>query len=164
MPASEHPRPATVRPPLHGPVPRTARRLLVVVAYVGYALLVLAWSFLPAPAKWFPIVPLGLAVVTAAGLLLAPRLLGVSDGADDELDERQLAVRNRTYLNAYRVLGLLVILAALYHMIAVSSERGALWLPRSDLAAQGLFWGAWLVAVTLPAALAAWTEPDPEEA
>lgn len=161
MPASDRARPATVRPPLHGPVPRAARRLLVLVAYVGYALLVLAWSFLPAPAKWLLIAPLGLAVITAAGMLLAPRLLGISDGADNELDERQLAARNRTYLAAYRVLGVLALLSALYYMVATSD--GKWWLPRTDRETQALFWGVWLVAVTLPAALAAWTEPDPLE-
>lgn len=139
------------------PVPRRARRALVLVSYLGYAAMVLAWSLLDAPGRWLLVLPLGLAVATAAGLLLAPQLLGVSDGPDEALDERQIAQRNEHYLNAYRGLGALVVLAAAYYLFASGGEW---WLPRSELEVQAFFWGTFIVAVTLPTAVAAWSEED----
>ena len=46
------------------------------------------------------------------------------------LDERQQQVRNLNYLNAYRILGLLVVCTALYWYIAADS--GQFWLPKSS--------------------------------
>lgn len=139
------------------PVPRRIRRTLILVAYLGYLGVVLAWSLLDPPGRWLLVLPLGLAAVVGTGMLLMPQVLGVSDGTEAMLDERQLALRNRTYLNAYRVLGALVVLGALYVMLAHGSGW---WLPRTNLALQAVFWGVWLLAVTLPTAILAWSEPD----
>lgn len=143
--------------PAFQPVPRAVRRTLILAAYLGYLGMVLAWSLLDPPARWFLVLPLGLIAVVAGGGLLMPQILGVSDGADAMLDERQTALRNRAYLNGYRVLGALTILAALYCMLA---QGAGWWLPRTDLALQAVFWGVWLLVTTLPTALLAWTEPD----
>jgi hypothetical protein len=142
------------------PVARRTRRVLVLTAYLGYAAMLLAWTLLEQPVRWLFVLPLGLAAILAMGMLLMPQLLGVSEGADEQLDERQIALRNRTYLNAYRVLGALVVLSALYYMLA---QGGGWWLPRSDLETQAFFWGSWLIALTLPTAITAWTEPDLRE-
>ena len=136
---------------------RRTRRALVLTTYLGYLGMVLAWSVLEQPLRWLFVLPLGFAAILAMGLLLMPQLLGISEGADEQLDERQVAVRNRTYLNAYRILGALVILTALYYMLA---QGGGWWLPSSDLETQAFFWGSWLLALTLPTALTAWSEPD----
>lgn len=139
---------------------RAARRGLVIACYGGYATMCLAWSVLPHPWRWLAVVPLGLAAVMAMGMLLMPALLGTSDGADGELDERQLARRNAGYLNAYRLLAGTVTLAAIYAYIAADAERLRLWLPRTDNELNATFWGFWLLALTLPAAVIAWTEPE----
>lgn len=141
----------------HTPVgiSRSGRRALVLTAYLGYLGLVVAWTVLEHPWRWLLVLPLGLAAIVAMATLLMPRLLGTSDGADAELDERQLALRNHAYLNAYRILGALVLLLALYYMMATGSGW---WLPRTDLETQAAFWGIYLVATTLPAALIAWNE------
>lgn len=118
------------------PVARRTRRALVLTAYLGYAAMLLAWTLLEQPVRWLFVLPLGFAALLAMGMLLMPQLLGVSEGADEQLDERQIALRNRTYLNAYRVLGALVVLTALYYMLA---QGGSWWLPRSDLETQALF-------------------------
>lgn len=142
------------------PVSRRTRRALVLTTYLGYLAMTLAWAFLDAPLRWVLVIPLGFAALIALGMLMMPRILGTSDGADADLDERQLQTRNRAYLAAYRVLGVSVMLAALYYMMARGS---GLWLPTTDLETQALFWGAWGFALTLPSAMLAWTEPDAEE-
>lgn len=142
-------------------VPRRTRRALVLTMYLGYLAMTLAWAFLDAPLRWLLVIPLGLAALISLATLMMPRLLGTSDGADDDLDERQLQTRNKAYLAAYRVLGVSVMLAALYYMMARGS---GLWLPTTDLETQALFWGAWGFSLTLPSAMLAWNEPDADEA
>lgn len=137
---------------------RRVRRALVVACYLGYAGMVGAWALLDHPWRWLFVVPLGLCAIWAMGTLLAPAMLGVSDGADADLDERQIQSRNRAYLWAYRTLGASVMLAALYYMIATDAGW---WLPRSWNELQAFFWGVWLLAATLPTAILAWTEADP---
>ena len=97
---------------------------------------------------------LGLLVLTAVAKLLQPLRLGISDGPDAALDERQIAARNGQYLNAYRVLGAFTVFLALYFMLA---QDGNWWLPHSLAESQLVFWAVWIFAVTLPTALIAWT-------
>ncbi|MDX2005776.1 MAG: hypothetical protein SFU83_10910 [Meiothermus sp.] len=104
------------------------------------------------------LIVLGLVVSFLAMLqLLQGHKLGISDGPDAELDERQLQVRNLAYLNAYRILAALVVL-----LLAGAS---VFWvyvrqLPDS-IALTSFFWLIILTAVALPNALLAWLEPDP---
>ena len=140
---------------------QSIRRAIVLICYMGYAAMVASWAAFEQPLRWVFVIPLGLVCILAMGSLMMPQLLGVSDGSEKMLDERQLKLRNQTYLNAYRVLGTLVMLTALYAYIAADS--GTWWLPKSSLELQAVFWGIWLVALTLPTAIAAWTEPDPLE-
>ncbi|GGO38912.1 hypothetical protein GCM10008949_46220 [Deinococcus humi] len=73
-----------------------------------------AWVFIDSLWRWALVIPLGIVTLLAFGAQLRPGALVTSDGAGAELDERQLQVRNTAYLNAYRSLGTLVILGALY--------------------------------------------------
>jgi len=98
---------------------------LVLACYLGYAGMVGAWALLDHPWRWLFVVPLGLGAIWAMGMLLAPSMLGVSDGSDADLDERQIQARNRAYLWAYRTLGASVMLAALYYMIATERDGGS---------------------------------------
>jgi hypothetical protein len=82
----------------------------------------------------------------------APRL------ADKELDERLLQVKNQAYRTAYL---LLAPAAAISWLLSL----GALQLEPNDLGrvvATVLVFGFALVAGTLPTAIVAWREPDPE--
>lgn len=101
---------------------------------------------------------LGLLVLTAVARLLQPQRLGISDGPDAALDERQIAARNGHYLNAYRVLGAFTVFLALYFMLA---QDGNWWLPHNLTESQLVFWAVWIFAVALPTALIAWTEGEP---
>lgn len=136
---------------------RTNRRVLVLTAYLGFLALILAWTLIDQPWRWLLVLPLGFATLRAFGLLLLPKTLGTSDGTDDDLDERQLQVRNHGYLNAYRVLGFLVTLSALYYFIA--GDTGW-WLPTTENERTAFFWGTWGLTMALPASILAWTEPD----
>ncbi|WP_295820927.1 hypothetical protein [uncultured Deinococcus sp.] len=142
------------------PRPLAVRRRLVLAAYLGYAALLLAWTLLPRPWNLLVAGIVGVLTVAAGGNLMRPRHLGISDGPDTLLDERQLRIRNEAYLNAYRVLGLLFIVVPLYAMIGLDNGW---WLPRTFNELQAVFWGALLLASTLPSAILAWTEPDLRE-
>jgi hypothetical protein len=138
---------------------RRVRRALVIGCYGGYALFVLAWVVTATPLREVLTLLLGLLCVTCMGMLLMPNVLGVSDGMETLLDERQRAFRHRAYVRAYALLSGLVVATALYTFIAVDSGR--LWLPQGGLSLQAVFWGVLLLVLTLPTALIAWTEPEP---
>jgi hypothetical protein len=140
------------------PIKQNVRRAIVMACYLGGILMAFGW-LLEQPLRWFVVIPCGFACILSMGLLLMPYVLGVSDGTDEMLDERQLQHRNKTYLDAYRILGLLVMFAALYFYIAGTS--GKWWLPKSEYEMNVVFWGTMLLVITLPTALAAWSEPDP---
>lgn len=93
----------------------------------------------------------------AAIRLLQPKQLGISDGPDSELDERQLQVRNQAYLNAYRILGAFVVVGLAFASIFWNQVRQ---LPDS-ITLSAFFWLIILLAISLPAALLAWLEPSP---
>ena len=150
---THRPRPAQ-RSPL---LPLAQRRIRVVVTYLGFLLMTFAWSFIEKPWHWLLVVPMGILMLLAFSGLVQTHKMGTSDGADGELDERQLQVRNVGYLNAYRGLGFLVVLFALYYYIA--GDTGW-WLPTTENERTAFFWGTWGVALTLPTAILAWTEPD----
>jgi hypothetical protein len=140
-------------------LPRGARRAVVATCYLGYVAMIVCWATLPQPARWFLVIPLGLACVLAMGLLLMPYVLGISDGPDKLLDERQVRRRNETYLNAYRGLGALVVLGSAYATVASGNDW--LWMPSTFEQTQAIAYGAWGLALTLPTAIGSWAEPDP---
>lgn len=140
------------------PPTRIARRAIVLTCYLGAIIMALGWT-LEQPLRWFVVIPFGFTCILTMGSLLMPYALGVSDGGDEMLDERQQQARNLNYLNAYRILGLLTMFMALYWYIATDSGR--FWLPKTSYEINVVFWGVMLVCITLPTAIAAWTEPDP---
>lgn len=76
---------------------------------------------------------------------------------DSALDERERALRDRAYRRAYSIAGAAVLLGLVYVQFAFDSDdRIRFWLPASFDEASRLFWGAFLVLVTLPAAILAW--------
>ena len=82
----------------------------------------------------------------------APRL------ADAELDERLLQVKNQAYRSAYQVLAPVAVI------VWALSLAGQQWLPADQGRADAtvLLFGVALLASTLPTAIVAWREPDPE--
>jgi uncharacterized membrane protein len=82
----------------------------------------------------------------------APRL------ADAELDERLLQVKNQAYRRAYLVLAPLATSAWILSLGAMQ------WQPNEQglTVAIALLFGVAMLAGTLPTAIVAWQEPDPE--
>lgn len=110
---------------------------------------------------WLAVAPL-IVTATLYFKLVMPIAQALTEKKDRELDERQLAARNRAYFHAFRILGLVVFGAVLYGALAAGAVESELPTPRtiSDFGTLGV-----LVAFlldSLPAAAAAWAEPDPE--
>ena len=142
---------------------RRMRRRVVVAMYGGWLLvaaIVTLWS--QTSQGWF----WALEVVALATTMFqivwfvwlgrtyvnAPRL------ADTELDERLVQVKNQAYRRAYLVLAPVAVVVWLMSMAALE------WQPNDQgrTLATILFLGVGLLAGTLPTAIVAWQEPDPE--
>jgi hypothetical protein len=96
--------------------------------------------------------------------LLLPIMRELTAKKDPELDERQLAVRNRAYYYAYGILAGVFGLSVLYAMVATlpGSAGGAdLPMPSTLNAFTLLILLISHLAISLPASVVAWTEPDP---
>jgi hypothetical protein len=80
---------------------------------------------------------------------------------DGSLDERELAVRNRSYRVAYSAYAAITLLPVVYVSIAI--DHPSLWLPRTYDEVSRIVWGLILVGGTLPSALLAWDDRPLEE-
>ena len=130
---------------------QSARRWLVIsfflvpfVAGVGAGYLNSIWSLVFAP---FAIVPI-LCFIWLVGSTGAR-----ADSPDEFLDEREIAVRNETYLNAFRILG--AILALGFGLLT--------FFPDLPISAKNVFALLFPIALLLPTLTLAWTQPDPLE-
>ncbi len=142
--------------------PRGARRWTVVGLVTSWLVSLVARS------PWFEATAgtLVRGVLTIAGLLLlfwfAARnyraAKAIADDADAQLDERQLALRNRTYLDAYRIVGAAVVAWAAYLSIAADSKR--FWFPATPYVWMLIFETTLVLAIFTPSVLLTWREPD----
>jgi uncharacterized membrane protein len=82
----------------------------------------------------------------------APRL------ADLELDERLVQVKNRAYRHAYLVFAPVAAIAWLVSLAAVEWQRN----DQGKVEATVLLFAVAMLGGTLPTAIVAWQEPDPE--
>lgn len=135
--------------------PRTARTLSVgvVVALVGGYLGAAAVSE-PAPA-----IDIGLAVLKLTGLVGAILLFLSSYGqmsqrAERELDEREVAVRNRAYVLTHQIMVIALFLAFFW---VESAAKLGLWLPAPDELGN-LITAFALSSMAMPAAILAWRD------
>lgn len=83
-----------------------------------------------------------------------------------QLDERELAERNRAAYGAHAIFASLVLMGVIYLMIAMDlAAKGMLmlWLPETSDHWNGIFWGLLLAALTLPGAVLAWGKGSPED-
>ena len=140
---------------------QSKRRAIVLTCYLG-AIIAAIGMVLAENSTWMQaliIAPFTVASVIAMGLLLQPHRLGISDGPDETLDERQRQARNKTYLAAFRILGSCVMFGALYWYTASETNLN-LWLPSTSLERNIVFCVITILAITLPTAMTAWNEPD----
>jgi hypothetical protein len=76
-----------------------------------------------------------------------------ADSPDEFLDEREIAVRNETYLNAFRILG-----AVITFGFGVFT-----FFPDVPISAKNVFAILFPIALLLPTFTLAWTQPNPLE-
>lgn len=144
------------------------RRAVVVALYTSY--LALVACFAGAGRSGMGLVLLAALIPVAAVLIWSFLALSqialpyTSEGVGvvlPELDERQLQVRDRAFYRAYQMLSSMAGLWIVYETIARTSKRQWFWVPVSFDEYQAIVWGYLLLAMTLPSAVIAWTEPDP---
>jgi len=142
---------------------RRMRRRVVVAMYGGWlviAAIVLVWSL--NSRTWFSAMML-LVLTTSLFQLIwfvwlgrtyvnAPRL------PDAELDERLLQVKNQAYRRAYLIVAPVTVVAWILSLAALQ------WQPNDEgrIMAVALVVASGLAVGTLPTAIVAWQEPDPE--
>lgn len=141
--------------------PRHVRRRNIVLLAVSYPLAsLILWTTLR-ESSFF-----ALAHLTSTVLILwflAIERVGrvgkaIGDDIDGRLDERQLAVRNAAYLDAYRIASGIVLLGVIW--IALGLDLGLWWVPSTYDEWNIIFWGLFIYLMTLPSAFLAWREPD----
>lgn len=143
---------------------RAHRRLLVVSTYTGLILGAVGDIF----ARWNS--GSGLPALSMAGLLFFAGAAGslvlvvrFSQGArDPQIDERQRAVRDRSYRLAYQVLiaGYCIILFGVSFLQLAFEYDLVAGLASSSTTVMSFLL---ILLMTLPSAMAAWSEPDPPE-
>lgn len=143
---------------------RSSRRLLVVAIYFG---LFAYTAETPIGGNSWWIFAAGLlgigATMVIYGSLLLPFTQKIADKKESELDERQVAIRNRAHRTAYQILGSLVIVALVYTQISLDYFSNSPWAPSitEDSMTAVALGAIWLI-ITLPTSIIAWTEPDVE--
>ncbi len=139
---------------------RTHRRIAVLATYLGYLAMIGVWfvaSSYRSVGLFIVVSVLGIVMLSGLGVLLTSWIWSAANAPDPELDERQQRVRDRAYLHSYQTFAGLVTLAGFY--AAVAWDNGW-WLPATWNHVQAVMWGVLLLALTLPAAVVAWREPD----
>lgn len=146
-------------------LPRSSRRLLAALAVAGYPVAVLFLT--QAPQLGVPAPVAGGVALIGIGITLFAMWRcyafrgKLAQAPDDRLDEREIRIRDRAYLESYR----LFVLAVLVALVAVAIIPDVLDRPITlDYATLNWFiMGAILVSLALPSAVVAWVEPDVDE-
>ncbi len=133
-----------------------AMRALTATALAGYPLGALMKALSPWDAAALQMGGWALILVAliAAAPILTSQVQRIVGDRPADLDEFELALRQRALSLAYSLFATLVLLALLYAGIA--SDAGW-WLPRGHDAWNGLFWGAVLYAMLIPPTVLAWS-------
>lgn len=148
---------------------QSGRRTLVVATYAGYALLVgsLVLGRTLHPGFGLAAVPSGVVFALALWHLVRatrPYSDEMAGTKLPEFDERQDMVRGRANVRAYQIFSGVATLWIFYQALATDLRRKfPVWLPSTWDEHQVVVWTTLLLALTLPAAIVAWTEPDPVE-
>lgn len=131
--------------------PQGRRRSLVMLFVLGLVAYVMGG---PLALPWLTLA--GLTVLLGVAVLLRITTRGVADLPTDALDERQVMVRNATYVSAYRLTGSFFAVLALVCV-------GLAWMGQqavsTDVAMQVLF-GCLFASMAIPSCVVAWTEQE----
>jgi hypothetical protein len=142
---------------------RRERRMAVVIAIGGYAASVITVWLLERfnASSWWLALPIAVEVITLIAIFRIcyndADSWHVANARDDQLDERQLRVRNRATVWSYRIVAAGAGLAAIY---GVTAHEQGYWFPTGSGQLQAIMWAVLLGTLILPAGFVAWTEPD----
>ena len=140
---------------------RRFRRRLVVGTYGGWlvvAVIVMLISKTSDSFSWIFPVLIANSLVILVWLGRRTYLNREVLAGDAGLDERLVQNRNQAFRRAFQVFGVVVILAGPLSGVALAMQPGKQGIIDGTL----IYFGITLLAVTLPTAIWAWSEPDPE--
>ncbi|MBI1251401.1 MAG: hypothetical protein GC189_08010 [Alphaproteobacteria bacterium] len=106
------------------------------------------------------------ASLAAFALLAGSSLQRQAQEPESQLDERERFERNRAAYVAFSAFAGLVLLGVFYIVIAndlAEAGKAELWIPQTSAHWNAVFWGLMLLALTLPAAVLAWSSGDAED-
>jgi hypothetical protein len=144
-------------------LPRRIRRPLAVVAVVGYPAAVFCWTIAQ---TWLGLAPpvggiAGLALILGS-LFAMWRIYAfrshLAQAPDAQLDERQVQIRDRAYLDSYRIfVGVTLVALVLLGLVPGMVDKP---LTLTFDVVNWFVTGAVLISLVLPSAVVAWREPD----
>lgn len=136
------------------------RRLLVTLMYLG--LVAYGGAVVLGGERWWVLLSFGpLFVAIAIHFRFILPIAKEVNKKIPNLDERQLALRDRAHYRAYQILGVLFVLTIVYAMLATVLDGVGLPTPETSAQFSGLIFLLTLLVASLPASMIAWFEPDP---
>ncbi|WP_161883565.1 hypothetical protein [Deinococcus alpinitundrae] len=151
----------------HQPLASLARRrTIVMIAVAGYLLVLFALLlFMTTRVSHDVIVTLvaiGVLISLVGALpLWRPSRLGLPEGRDATMDERQWQRLSQAHVSAYRLVGGALVLSGAYFVLGFPLPTSHL-LPSSHVVGNLVFSALMLIIPILPTAILAWNEPEPD--
>lgn len=133
------------------------RRLAVVLQFGCYPLIFLLRQAVGLPTGLAAGVALIGFIVVSVYLYYRTGLWHFGNAPDEQVDERQIQIRNQAYRFAYIGLSTVVLLVIIFITLASDFQWS---VPTTYEQLGPLFWVAWTFVMTLPSSILAWTEPD----
>lgn len=142
-------------------ISKPKRRAAVLISYASFLVLAILLSRqveLPVFLHIALLLTSGIVFVISLNFLYNDtQLWHFGNAPDDQLDERQVQVRNRAYRLAYSGVAGVFILTMIYYAFAVDKN---LWLPKNWNEADVMVWTVIFTALTLPSSILAWMEEE----
>lgn len=138
-------------------IPLIHRRVAVVLQLISYPMLFALANRLGIWPGVSTLLGLIGPVVISVYLYYNTGLWQFSNAPDDQLDERQVQIRNQAYRFAYIGVTTLVIVLLVCLMLATDLRW---FMPNDSDQISPFFWTIWIFVVTLPSAILAWTESE----
>ncbi|MBO0933798.1 hypothetical protein [Fibrella aquatilis] len=134
-------------------IPLRLRRVAVAVQLLCYPIVFIVGRWLELSVSLSSLLGLVAVIGMIVYLYRGTGFWQLGNAPDNQLDERQLQVRNRVYRLAY--IGVATLVLALL-LVAIFGFP----LPQGFDDVQPFYWTIATIVLTLPSAILAWTEPD----
>ncbi|HZF41986.1 MAG TPA: hypothetical protein VEZ48_01090 [Sphingomonadaceae bacterium] len=135
-----------------------ARKTTVLVMYGAYGIAIALWvaagGLRPLPVAFLIVALLLVSLGSLFVLFQRTRYWKWGNSPDTDLDEFQIASRNAAYKSAYMIVATLTLFIMFVGRLVMDATSVVI----SDSARELMFWGWFMLVLTLPAALLAWTE------